>query len=113
MDENLETAEITDRPHEFVAGAGSFSDDTTPCAVSHEMIPYTATQHLNHHEELPPVPRGRLLLLEYARSGPGTSESFADCLTESIRTDQQLVADAASGDSNKQFRRQAVHPGTK
>ena len=60
MEANLEAAEITDRPQDFVADAGYYSDDNTQCVVSHDMVPYIATQRLKHHEELPPVPRGRI-----------------------------------------------------
>ena len=60
MDENLETAAIVERPREFLADAGYFSDDNTRDVVSREMVPYIATQRLKHHEELPPVPRGRI-----------------------------------------------------
>ena len=60
MESNLQAAEIVERPQEFVADAGYYSDDNTPCVVSHEMVPYLATQRLKHHEELPPVPRGRI-----------------------------------------------------
>ena len=60
MEANLEAAEITQRPRDVVADAGYYSDDNTQCVVSHEMVPYIATQRLKHHEELPPVPRGRI-----------------------------------------------------
>jgi transposase len=60
MESHLQAAEISDRPREFVADAGYYSDDNTQCVVSHEMVPYIATQRLKHHEELPPVPRGRI-----------------------------------------------------
>ncbi len=60
MESNLQAAEITQRPKEFVGDAGYDSDDNTPCVVSHEMVPYLATQRLKPHEELPPVPRGRI-----------------------------------------------------
>ena len=60
MESNLQAAEIVERPQEFVADAGYDSDDNTQCVVSHEMVPYLATQRLKHHEELPPVPRGRI-----------------------------------------------------
>ena len=60
MDENLEAAEIVERPREFVADAGYYSDDNTQCVVSRRLVPYIATQRLKHHEELPPIPRGRI-----------------------------------------------------
>ena len=60
MESNLQAAEITQRPKEFVGDAGYYSDDNTECVRSHEMVPYIATQRLKHHEELPPVPRGRI-----------------------------------------------------
>ena len=60
MEANFQAAEITVRPKDFVADAGYYSDDNTQCVVSHEMVPYIATQRLKHHEELPPVPRGRI-----------------------------------------------------
>ncbi|MBC8115183.1 MAG: transposase, partial [Candidatus Saccharimonas sp.] len=60
LEANLQAAEIVERPKEFVADAGYYSDDNTQCVVSHEMVPYIATQRLKHHEELPPVPRGRI-----------------------------------------------------
>ena len=60
MDENLEAAEIVERPREFLADAGYFSDDNTQDVESHHMVPYIATQRLKHHEELPPIPRGRI-----------------------------------------------------
>ena len=60
MEANLQAAEIVERPKEFVADAGDDSDDNTQCVVSHKMVPYSATQRLKHHEELPPVPRGRI-----------------------------------------------------
>ena len=60
MEANLQAAEIAERPREFVADTGYYSDDNTRCVVSHDMIPYIATQRLKHHEELPPVPRGRI-----------------------------------------------------
>ena len=57
LESNLPAAEITPRPQEFVADAG---DDNIECVRSHGMVPYLATQRLKHHEELPPVPRGRI-----------------------------------------------------
>ena len=60
MEANLQAAEIAQRPREFVADAGYDSDDNTQCVVSHGMVPYLATQRLKHHEEPPPVPRGRI-----------------------------------------------------
>ena len=58
MEANLEAAEITARPHDFVADAGDDSDDHTQAVRSHNLTPYLATQRLKHHAELPPVPRG-------------------------------------------------------
>ena len=60
MKANLQAAEIVERPKEFVADTGYYSDDNTQCVITHEMVPYIATQRLKHHEELPPVPRGRI-----------------------------------------------------
>ena len=60
MEANFQAAEITQRPKDFVADAGYYSDDNTQCVRSHDMVPYIATQRLKHHEELPPVPRGRI-----------------------------------------------------
>ena len=60
MEANLEAAEITPRPKDFVADAGDSSDDNTQDVRSHKMTPYIATQRLKHHEQLPPVPRGRI-----------------------------------------------------
>ena len=60
MEANLQAAEIVERPREFVADTGYYSDDNTQCVITHEMVPYIATQRLKHHEELPPVPRGRI-----------------------------------------------------
>ena len=60
LEANLEAAEITQRPRDVVADAGYYSEDNTQCVVSHDMVPYIATQRLKHHEELPPVPRGRI-----------------------------------------------------
>ena len=66
MEANLHAAEIRKRPREFVADAGDYSDDNTQTVQSHNLIPYSAlipylaTQRLKHHEELPPVPRGRI-----------------------------------------------------
>jgi transposase len=60
LEAHLQAAEIVERPKEFVADAGYYSDDNTQCVLSHEMVPYIATQRLKHHEELPPVPRGRI-----------------------------------------------------
>ena len=66
METNLHAAEIRKRPREFVADAGDYSDDNTQTVQSHNLIPYIAlipylaTQRLKHHEELPPVPRGRI-----------------------------------------------------
>ena len=60
MEANFQAAEITQRPKDFVADAGYYSDDNTQCVRSHDMVPYIPTQRLKHHEELPPVPRGRI-----------------------------------------------------
>ena len=60
MESHLQTPEISDRPREFVADAGYYSEDNAERVRSHEMVPYIATQRLKHHEELPPVPRGRI-----------------------------------------------------
>ena len=60
MEANVQAAEITQRPKDFVADAGYYSDDNTQCVRSHDMVPYIPTQRLKHHEELPPVPRGRI-----------------------------------------------------
>ena len=66
METNLHAAEIRKRPREIVAEAGDYSDDNTQTVQSHDLIPYIAltpylaTQRLKHHEELPPVPRGRI-----------------------------------------------------
>ena len=57
---HLEAVEITPQPQDFVADAGDDSDDHTRCVVSHEKVPYLATQRLKRHAELPPVPRGRI-----------------------------------------------------
>ena len=60
MEANFQAAEITPRPRDFVADAGDYSDDDTQAVRSHSLTPYIATQRLKHHEELPPVPRGRI-----------------------------------------------------
>jgi transposase len=60
MESNLQAAEITPRPQEFLGDAGYYSDDNAECVRSHGMVPYIATQRLKHHEELPLVPRGRI-----------------------------------------------------
>ena len=60
LEANLQAAEIVELPQDFVADAGDDSDDNTPCVVSHGMVPYRATQRRKPHEELPPVPRGRI-----------------------------------------------------
>ena len=59
MEANFKAAEITQRPRDFVADAGDYSDDNTQAVRSHNLTPYIATQRLKHHEELPPNPRGR------------------------------------------------------
>ena len=61
MEANLEAAEITQRPKDFVADAGYSSDDNTQAVRLHKLPPYIATQRLKHHEQLPPVPCGRIL----------------------------------------------------
>ena len=66
MEANFEAAEITQRPQDVVAEAGYYSDDNTQCVVSHEMVPYIATQRLKHREELPPVPRAAVTHTEAA-----------------------------------------------
>lgn len=60
MESHLQAAEIAQRPREFLGDAGYFSDDNAERVRSHGMVPYIATQRLKHHEELPPVPRGRI-----------------------------------------------------
>ena len=60
MEANFEAAEITQRPRDFVADAGYYSDDNTQAVRSHSLTPYIATQRLKHHEQLPPNPRGRI-----------------------------------------------------
>ena len=60
MEANFQAAEITQRPKDFVADAGYYSENNTQCVRSHDMVPYIATQRLKHHEELPPIPRGRI-----------------------------------------------------
>ena len=60
MEANFKAAEITQRPRDFVADAGYYSDDNTQAVRSHSLTPYIATQRLKHHEELPPNPRGRI-----------------------------------------------------
>ncbi len=51
MEANLADAEVKQRPHTLVADAGYYSDANTQCVVSHDMVPYIATQRLKHHEE--------------------------------------------------------------
>jgi IS5 family transposase len=58
--DNFAAADITDRPQDLVADAGYYSDANVVEVRSRDMIPYIATQRLKHHEELPPVPRGRI-----------------------------------------------------
>ena len=60
MEANFPAAEITQRPKDFVADAGYYSDDNTPAVRSHTRTPYIATQRLKHHEQLPPKPQGRI-----------------------------------------------------
>ena len=60
MEAHFAATEITQCPKDFVADAGDSSDDNTPAVRSHNLTPYLATQRLKHHEELPPVPRGRI-----------------------------------------------------
>ena len=60
LESNLQAAEIAERPREFVADTGYYSEDNAERVRSHGMVPYIATQRLKHHEELPPVPRGRI-----------------------------------------------------
>ena len=60
MEANFQAAEITERPTDFVVDAGYDSDDNTQAVRSHTLTPYLATQRLKHHEQLPPVPRGRI-----------------------------------------------------
>ncbi len=57
---NLVDAEVTERPHTLVADAGYYRDANTQCVKSHDITPDLATQRLQHHEELPPAPRGRI-----------------------------------------------------
>ena len=42
MEANFEAAEITQRPKDFVADAGYYSDDNTQAVRSHNMTPYIA-----------------------------------------------------------------------
>ena len=60
LEDNFAAADITDRPQDFVADAGYYSDSNASDVRSRDMTPYIATQRLKHHEELPPVPRGRI-----------------------------------------------------
>ncbi len=60
VEAHLQAAEITRSPREFVADTGCYSDGSTQCVVSHELVSYIATQWLKHHDELPPVPRRRI-----------------------------------------------------
>ena len=60
MEAHFAATKITQCPKDFVADAGDSSDDNTPAVRSHNLTPYIATQRLKHHEELPPVPRGRI-----------------------------------------------------
>jgi hypothetical protein len=60
LEDNFAAADITDRPQDLVADAGYDSDANVVEVRSRDMIPYIATQRLKHHEELPPVPRGRI-----------------------------------------------------
>ncbi len=60
MEAHFAAAEITQRPKDFVADAGDDSDDHTQAVRSHNLSPYSATQRLKHHAELPPVPHGRI-----------------------------------------------------
>jgi len=60
LKDNFEVAAIEDRPQDFVADAGYYSDANASDVRSHNMTPYLATQRLKHHEELPPVPHGRI-----------------------------------------------------
>ncbi len=60
MELNLQAAEISNRPCEFLGDAGYYSEENAERVRSHGMVPYIATQRLKHHEDLPPVPRGRI-----------------------------------------------------
>jgi len=60
LEDNFAAADITDRPQDFVADSGDYSDANANDVRSRDMTPYIATQRLKHHEELPPVPRGRI-----------------------------------------------------
>jgi len=60
LEDNFAAADITDCPQDLVADAGDYSDANAADVRSRDMTPYIATQRLKHHEELPPVPRGRI-----------------------------------------------------
>jgi len=57
--ENLDAAGVNEKPKEFLADAGYFSEENVKTIESAGMNPFIATQRLKHHETIPDAPKGR------------------------------------------------------
>lgn len=58
--ENLDAAGVEEKPKEFLADAGYFSEENVKTVESSGMDPFIATQRLKHNETIPDAPKGRI-----------------------------------------------------
>jgi len=58
--ENLASVGVDEKPQEFVADAGYYSEPNVSAVEGMEIDPFIATQRLKHHEKIPETPRGRI-----------------------------------------------------
>jgi len=57
--ENLDAAGVEEKPKEFLADAGYFSEENVKTVEASGMNPFIATQRLKHNETIPDAPKGR------------------------------------------------------
>ena len=58
--ENFASAGVDEKPKQFTADAGYYSEPNVSAVEGMEIDPFIATQRLKHHEKIPDSPKGRI-----------------------------------------------------
>jgi len=60
MESNLAAADVEEKPQEFLADAGYYSDSNVEFVQAHDLAPFIATGKFKHGESVPESPQGRI-----------------------------------------------------